>query len=207
MSKSYDWLKEGLKINGAEWNRRIRLLPPGPVQVKVASIVSWDFFCERPADKRWKHLDDLVMQWDKKTDPDPQLVMAALIQIGYPPDVAFARMTGVSRIGLVDGAEIEALRCNVGEVALFYAVAEQAVTDIHTLRSKGVIVGLGEVKPHWPPNTNGVVGYMSCRDVEDLIEWVKGGAMQKMCFALGVDLNIPMVMEALGLVERKANVA
>jgi hypothetical protein len=209
MSKSYDWFKEGLKIDGAEWNRRIRQLPPGPVQVKVASIVSWDFFGERPADKRWTHLDDLVLQWDKKTDPEPQRVVIALMLIGYPADVAQHRMYEVSRSSLMqDGAGLGTVRRDAGETSLFYAIAEQAVTDIRALRCKGVIVGTGEVRPHWPPpKTNGVVGYMNRRDVEALIEWVAGGALYAMCLELGLDLNVPKVMEALELEDRKVKVA
>jgi len=209
MSKSYDWLREGRKIDGAEWNRRIRQLPPGPVQVKVASIVSWDFFGAQPANKRWNHLDDLVMQWNKKTDPDPQRVVIALMLIGYPADFAQHRMYEVSRSSAMqEGAELWTVRRDAGEASLFYAVAEQAVTDIRALRCKGVIVGTGDVRPHWPPpNTNGVIGYMNRRDVEALIEWVKGGAMHEMCLGLGLDFNAHMVMEALELVERKAKVA
>lgn len=87
--------------NGAEWRRLIDALKCDDVtRIVVASIVAWDFFFHRPANKRWPHLDAYLMAWrgwmqDHFGDPDK--CYAALRALDYPVQLAAKRRSGMRR--------------------------------------------------------------------------------------------------------------
>lgn len=94
-SYEYGWRTEGRKVSPKEWRERIDKIQHDIVRIKVACIVYWDFFGDKP--KRLhhlhNHLDDLLVEWHRSHSMNRELVIAGLVQVGYPPGVARARAT------------------------------------------------------------------------------------------------------------------
>lgn len=78
--------KFGQTVTPEEWAKRVELIQDFAVRTKVAGLIFWDFFGNRPADKRWTCLDVYVkVAWAPRSkEPDGKAVCDALVSVGYP---------------------------------------------------------------------------------------------------------------------------
>ena len=58
------------------------------VAVCAAALVWWDWF----GNHSWPHLNQYTKAWTPDMDPPPSEVIAALVECGYPRDVAARRV-------------------------------------------------------------------------------------------------------------------
>jgi len=73
-----------------EWLHDIKKLDE-PERSIVAKIVWWDEFGEKPASRRWAHLDQYLW-YDKNVDQiAPERLHDLLLQVGYNPYMARRR--------------------------------------------------------------------------------------------------------------------
>jgi len=77
----------------SEWNRLVARIRSRPVQVKVASIVWFDIFSNRPATDRWDDLDEYLKDAFNPDfqEPATEDVEYALEAVGYPKKMAERR--------------------------------------------------------------------------------------------------------------------
>lgn len=178
-----------------EWVRRIDLIQDNKVRAKVASIVWWDFFGDRPSGHLRNFFDHCLSQWVLDDEASSNDTAAGLVAVGYPVEAAAYRVEEVSRVHDEDGEQTTE---GTGEIALLFGIAVRAVNDYKALRDKRIIVGEGVVAGGWPSNRANVVGYRTKGDVEHLIDWIKGGSLKELCHELGCGLNMTMVGKQLG---------
>ena len=81
---------------GNEWNGLVGAFNDRALQVKVASVVWWDFFSNRNITKRWEELDEFLVDAFNPELPEPSVeaLKNGLIAVGYPPALAEKRSQG-----------------------------------------------------------------------------------------------------------------
>jgi hypothetical protein len=81
---------------GNEWNKLVGSFNDRALQVKVASIVWWDFFSNRNITQRWEELDEFLIDAFNPNLPDPSVeaLRDGLTAVGYPPTLAAKRAQG-----------------------------------------------------------------------------------------------------------------
>lgn len=65
------------------WRAAIDQITDLNLRIKVACLVWWDFFADRPAESRWPHLDDLIKEYKPETQLKPAALAAAMRKVGY----------------------------------------------------------------------------------------------------------------------------
>lgn len=76
-----------------EWLARIKKLEatrPQEVVICAACLVWWDYF----GNQTWPHLNEYRHAWRVSMSPPNEDVRDALIEIGFPPDLAANRVMG-----------------------------------------------------------------------------------------------------------------
>ena len=82
-----------------EWRAGIDAIEDAQTRIKTACIVWWDHFGTRPADKPWKHLDDLKYAWKPSMKVSSKQLKAALLAVGYLPEDARRRAIEAGKDG------------------------------------------------------------------------------------------------------------
>lgn len=88
------WREQLARRPPEEWADRLDALDDPVGRVHAAQVVWWDWFSMRPANTRWAHLDRYLDSWDREQKVDMPRLCAALVELGYPSDVADARVRG-----------------------------------------------------------------------------------------------------------------
>lgn len=100
-----DWTKAARLIPGAEWRRRVNRIKDEEVRIQTACIIWWDHFGQQQASERWLELDDIVKSWTYEQKAGEAEVKAALIECGYPPTVAEARVKAADDYSMSEDAK------------------------------------------------------------------------------------------------------
>jgi hypothetical protein len=202
MRTKSDWYNQAKTFSYKEWNERIMRLPTKAEQIKVLSIIQWDFFSDQTSPYAvFQEMSKLIgSSCPDMDDLTPAQIIKALCEVGYPEDEALARIKAVPVLYCQDSeSRSTGTRRECGVVSFLFAVGEQAVLDIKNLIQKGIIVD-GKINPHWNPKAwSTVAGYNSKDEVQKLIEWVVGGGMESYLKSLDVELDMDKVVTALGL--------
>jgi hypothetical protein len=77
----------------SEWKAILLTIPDQDIRTRVACIVWWDYFASRPYRRRWSHLDQYLRSPFVAVDHDA--LVAGLIQVGFVPPLAIARVHSV----------------------------------------------------------------------------------------------------------------
>ena len=204
MGKNKEWNVQAKLVAPEEWARRVESLDES-VRAKVASIVFWDHFGDRPYGHRWPHLDALL-RVEIPDVPDDAIAMA-LMSVGYPVAEAARRANSNGRQNVSSNIQPE-IPHSVGEAGLLCGVCHLVVEDVKILIARGVVLPDGSIRPGWPtPPHNGVVGYMHRVEVQDLLDWVLGGAFERELVSVGINVNFSKIIDAMGLHPKVRKVA
>jgi len=207
MSEKSEWIKFSKKKTEEEWLNILNALPVknSKERTKIANIIWFDYFGPKSVKTRWSILDQFVSEFSESSNAvDPKRVESLLIQVGYPAGVAMVRANTPKNEER--GKEVM-LRRKAGEESCFYAICEQAVSDVKSLVSAGVIVN-GKVKEGWPPKGSyGVIGYTGRAEVAELLQWVTDGSLRISMESLGIFIKQEVLLENLGLKTENDNVA
>lgn len=75
-------------VTPEDWVARIKAIHDPAVRVKVANIVWWDYFADRPSPKAWHHLDTYLEAYEFSKDTlSVDRILTGLIKVGYPSGV------------------------------------------------------------------------------------------------------------------------
>jgi len=76
-----------------EWRSAIDAIPDPVLRTQAACIVWWDYFGKREVPDRWPHLDVFRQAWRPSWKINQSALEAALLKLGYHPDIARLRST------------------------------------------------------------------------------------------------------------------
>ena len=210
-------------ISVENWVDRLCRLKDPAVRGQVASMVLWDFFGHLP--EAPASLKMLMSGYDPKTSHTNEQIIQGLVAVGYPADIAVVRANAQRQVVVVKPESMDEdedpVRMNLGrnlsgDKALLCGVCEQAVDDIRSLIAAGVILSNGTIRENWPPmytktnkngetierpvkGFNGVVGYTSRAEVQELLDYVMKDDMITSMRRMGIETELSKILAAIGI--------
>jgi hypothetical protein len=94
LTRKRDWERQAARRTPKRWANELRRIGSRRTRLVVAQIVWWDWFSRRRGTATWPHLDHYVRAWDPQypLEVPVEKILAALMQLGYPADVARDRI-------------------------------------------------------------------------------------------------------------------
>ena len=87
------WGRSARQLKGADWLSLVESLPDTHIQIKVASVIWWDYCGNLKPSKEWHHLDKHVHRHRAGMEFNTEQVRDGLVACGYPGYMAVNRTT------------------------------------------------------------------------------------------------------------------
>jgi len=190
-----NWNMEASKITYDQWLLRLSGIQDDNERAKAASIVWWDFLSNTK--EKCPLLTEMLFGWSYSEDISPSRLAGVLMKIGYPEDVAKHRAFSNNRVFQRLGKD-EVGQHDPGAESLFFSICEKAIMDVMMLVNRNVIVN-GQISSSFQNGDIIVTGYENIYQVQKLIDWVTDGSMERMLEDAGINWDVPVIIEKIGL--------